>query len=682
MGERRLKLLFHPEIFTILGEQLVSDPIIAISELVKNSYDADATEVLVRISSEPIEEITIHDNGHGMALEEIERGWLIVGTPSKRTKTRSKKGRVLTGSMGIGRLAAFSLANIVELETSTETGPWRKVRLDLNLLSRLEDISDFQIEIEDLGEKKKDQGATVRLNDLKWHPEEGEIERLKTRLSILCSPQASSDFSIVVDVDGVRTKLNPKKDLPAPPIQAHTRVDINGVVRIRVRGNPNLYSGNLKRKGIRRTLDEKYKDLSGLELDAFWYPLGERAHARYWALSTRSRFARDMREELSGVRVYRDGIRVLPYGEPGNDWLDLERTYVSLGGHERHPRRSQVIAWVYVSREENQGLKDTANREGLMDNPAYRRLRTLAKETFSCLAEYRRLVEPVVRKEHELTLEDTAVARDLLARIKVVLARYPELYDEFMLIERYISSFDDQMERASLYKDRLTAGNLVNHIIHDVGASCNRASGFIVTASELKCNQEKHDTTLEMVADLFPRIVSAYDLLKGGSRAGAQRVTNVDVTTLAKNLVRQMTLVSYLPRGAIRLEADEMLARLRASDFWAVVANLLLNAVTCSEYEHARNRDFPSKRRIVLSLRAVENDLKITCEDNGPGLPDKPKDWIWQLFNSTRKGQGSGLGLYIVSDIVAWYGGTKSASKAEFFRTGARFEIVLKEVIV
>ena len=72
----------------------------------------------------------------------------------------------------------------------------------------------------------------------------------------------------------------------------------------------------------------------------------------------------------------------------------------------------------------------------------------------------------------------------------------------------------------------------------------------------------------------------------------------------------------------------------------------------------------------------------IECEDNGPGLPDKPEGWIWKPFTTTRTKGGSGLGLYIVSDAVIWYGGSKSASKAEIFESGSKFRIVIPEVVL
>jgi hypothetical protein len=113
----------HPRarILHILGNELVSSETVAVIELVKNAYDADATRVLVRFQ-EPLEigqgMIEVIDNGHGMSLETIQTAWMEPATLIKKRQTRSeqRKRRVL-GEKGIGRFAASRLANVLEVVT-------------------------------------------------------------------------------------------------------------------------------------------------------------------------------------------------------------------------------------------------------------------------------------------------------------------------------------------------------------------------------------------------------------------------------------------------------------------------------------------------------------------------------------------------------------------------------------
>src|SRR5438874_1561771 len=87
-----------------LGERLVKLPEVAILELVKNAYDADASECSIQYDYP--QTIAIKDDGSGMALSDFKNGWMRIGTSSKESGSHTMKyGRVITGEKGIGRFA-------------------------------------------------------------------------------------------------------------------------------------------------------------------------------------------------------------------------------------------------------------------------------------------------------------------------------------------------------------------------------------------------------------------------------------------------------------------------------------------------------------------------------------------------------------------------------------------------
>jgi HSP90 family molecular chaperone len=101
-----------------LGERLVGQPHIALAELIKNAYDADATRVVVRFSED---EIVVSDNGHGMTRDEFERFWMRIGSPHKDKQRVSRRfQRPLTGSKGVGRLSVQFLGSRLHLRTVSE----------------------------------------------------------------------------------------------------------------------------------------------------------------------------------------------------------------------------------------------------------------------------------------------------------------------------------------------------------------------------------------------------------------------------------------------------------------------------------------------------------------------------------------------------------------------------------
>ena len=113
-----------------LGERLVGKPHIALAELVKNSYDADAKKVIIRFGDDRIE---VLDNGQGMDFADFENFGMRIGSPHKQEKRVSRNlKRPMTGSKGVGRLAVQFLANKIELCTVSEKNLDSELRAHVN----------------------------------------------------------------------------------------------------------------------------------------------------------------------------------------------------------------------------------------------------------------------------------------------------------------------------------------------------------------------------------------------------------------------------------------------------------------------------------------------------------------------------------------------------------------------
>ena len=107
-------------LISLIGDELISDEPVALVELVKNAYDADATNVSVRFEgSTPGRptQVFIEDNGIGMDLSTVLSAWMEPATTSKRKHSHSPGGRPFQGAKGIGRFATARLAESLLLET-------------------------------------------------------------------------------------------------------------------------------------------------------------------------------------------------------------------------------------------------------------------------------------------------------------------------------------------------------------------------------------------------------------------------------------------------------------------------------------------------------------------------------------------------------------------------------------
>ena len=111
-----LPFTIDAELLRELGERLVGKPHIALAELIKNSYDADATQVTIKFLPHK-DCIEIVDNGRGMNFDEFKNFWMRIGTTHKKEKRSRDLGRFMTGSKGVGRLAVQFLANKLEIRT-------------------------------------------------------------------------------------------------------------------------------------------------------------------------------------------------------------------------------------------------------------------------------------------------------------------------------------------------------------------------------------------------------------------------------------------------------------------------------------------------------------------------------------------------------------------------------------
>lgn len=125
MNQHIFSFKANSHILSLLGDELIGSDNLAIFELVKNSYDADASHVKIIFDNinTPEATITIEDNGCGMSLETIEKSWLEIGTDFKRGKNKKisrKYKRNSLGEKGVGRLAVHKLATAIVLETKEE----------------------------------------------------------------------------------------------------------------------------------------------------------------------------------------------------------------------------------------------------------------------------------------------------------------------------------------------------------------------------------------------------------------------------------------------------------------------------------------------------------------------------------------------------------------------------------
>ena len=116
MSESKYEMSINLNVLNHLGLNLYSNVPAVLSEVVANSWDADASEVNIKIESD---KITITDNGHGMTFDEINEKYLNVGYERRKYDAvrTPQYDRPVMGRKGISKLSLFSIADTVEVQT-------------------------------------------------------------------------------------------------------------------------------------------------------------------------------------------------------------------------------------------------------------------------------------------------------------------------------------------------------------------------------------------------------------------------------------------------------------------------------------------------------------------------------------------------------------------------------------
>jgi signal transduction histidine kinase len=389
-----------------LGRESISSSTVALSELIKNSYDADAEEVFLQfhLRDKPaVSTIVLSDYGNGMDLNTLYEHWLTIGTDFKfGTELSPIKRRVMTGAKGLGRLGLDRLCQKVILYTKQKdsntvtqlTVDWRKYEGTNSSISNIvHKVYELDLPVTDkYGEiftTTEQKGTYMVLVGLKDNWDHGFLEALKEELRLLISPyRAMNDFTIKLSRYIGREKpqielIDSQEILTAASWEVKAKVDNHSRVELSFKNNS---TGEIIKQAPvpwnHWISNQGDKPLFGpLKFD-FHYMVNKTEFSSKINMN-KTNWAQFMLFN-QGVRIYRDDFRVRPYGEPSGkgDWLDIGlRKSRSPGGIVQGGWRigpNQIIGAVSLTKTQNSMLNDQANREGIMENDAYLQLRTFA----------------------------------------------------------------------------------------------------------------------------------------------------------------------------------------------------------------------------------------------------------------------------------------------------------------
>lgn len=421
--QKELQFKISSALKNIIGSDLINDDFIAVFELVKNSFDAHATRVDVLFENIYSEnpKIIILDNGKGMNYDDLINKWLFVAYSAKKDGTeedsykdyrdRIKTKRAYAGAKGIGRFSCDRLGNNLLLETIKDEVD-SKVEILLTDWSKFEeDLKDEFINISvlhesvDKGIYNLKKGTVLEITNLKSEWNRNKIIELKNALARLINPNSineEDDFKIFVTVEEELVEDNKQieknKKLVEKQKLDYKLVDyfntINGEVKNLIFDVLNVKTSFIKSivadKKITTSLFEAGKLVYKIEEKNLYADLKDVEYSVYFLnQSAKATFTKRMGVEpvnYGHVFVYKNGLRIFPYGERGEDPLKMDNRKAQ--GHSRYLGTREVIGFISINGINN-NLRETSSRgDGLIKTNTYFELEACFYEALKKLERY------------------------------------------------------------------------------------------------------------------------------------------------------------------------------------------------------------------------------------------------------------------------------------------------------
>lgn len=644
--------------------------------------------------------IEFRDEGIGMSLHDLDEIYLTVGTRSKRKE--NLKGANYLGDKGVGRLSAMRLGDRVSVLT-TKRGEKRLNILDIDWTKFGHDVEgevgDVNIDPE-LGPVKSDphsQGTTIRITGLSsdW-TQVRVLDLLGGAIARMVDPFQGGRGNDLLHVmhNGVRL-LVPS----IPPLllrSAHAvctaqlafkngKPVFKGVIDYKYRDRKasfeqtgaELYSITQKvfqkrgKKGHAATVatairPEAIEELGPFEVEIYWY--NRRTLEAVAGLTGKASETKDLIANWSGgVMLYRNGFRVLPYGEPDDDWLELDKE--AFGGSGFLLNRQQLLGRVTVH-SAHTALSEQTNREGLIKSEASDALVAILK--WMMHVEFRDLLREANKEDsvhrrreaeerraqfrHEQTkLDDRldelgkkipAGASTAYERVKASVHTVMESCDEAVArAEKALKDADDEREQ---FVYLAGIGLMTEFIFHEL----DRAIRHVI--AELTDARKRHPgssslVSLEQQLITLQKRVSAFDEMTGEKR---QTKTKFEVGEVIKTVIASHA--REFERHGITYEFQPKSFEIRAVKgmLIQIIENLVTNSVYWLKQQVRIDESF--EPTIKFTIDPKSKILEVS--DNGPGVAPDRRERIFEPFVSSKPtGQGRGLGLYICRELATYH---------------------------
>lgn len=715
-------------IITAIGKDLIKDIPASIVELVKNSYDADASFVKITFSKTSNELVVeIKDDGHGMDKETIVNAWLVPGTDYKLKKKKSPKKRLYQGRKGLGRYAAAVLGNVLELE-SIKDGEKTVATIDWTEFERKQYLKDVKISLHTEatnlpeGTKLLIKGGKEFINLLT----EKEIKDIRTELRKLVSPLESEIddvFNIHMefkdfykeDFKNIKIEIEPFPILEMYNYRLSGTIDPSGKALMKYENayeNPieiveikkqlileetQYYCGNIKFDF--RVYDKDDEGINSL-IDKFENNSSEETIG--------VRFVKGLLKESVGVGIYRNGFRLRPHGDPGFDWLSLDNRRVQ--NPSQRIGSDQTAGFIMIEPEELSFLEEKSARDGLKESRYYEGLKAMMKDVLNELEKRRVIFRQQKNKKNdgyspkdqiEALFDFTKFNSDVNSSLEEGLNKIksnPEQAEEYtkeikqnfavkmQKLEKQKSiEYEKIKEIIAIYQGQATLGKIIAVILHEgrksLGWFSNQLPRTIKWLNKLGQEEQINNPLYEKILDrlqttekesiALTKLFNKLDPLTTTRRSASRNIDIKEIVNHVQEIFENELKYSNI-NFTLKTQGNTLVTGVK-EDFLMCMTNLIENSIYWLKKEPNINR------AITVKVIEEEDYLSIDIMDNGPGIEQEyiEKESIFiPGFSGKSEDSGTGLGLAIAGEAIMRNNGEL---KAIYRAEGAHFRIEVKK---
>lgn len=657
-----------------LGEQLIKSESIALLELVKNSYDADAPWCNLYIENPDNKEsgkIIIEDGGSGMDREILEHAWLEIGTDDKAEK--KEKGyrtpiynRVPLGEKGIGRFGVHRLGKRIELITRMADKKEYVLRINWDNIDESKYIEDLPIIIEEREPQyfENKVGTKIEISKLRNNWTRGTLREIARAVNSLNSPfnevgsffvdfHTNNDWlNGILSFDDIKDKNLFKFDL---------KISKNSIVEFSYDFLPYR---NLTKVSPRHVGYEDFKTLSRMvkpnkdnkskldDIDISKYKIGDISikgiifdlDSKILNIGLDSGIS-DLKNYLThngGIQVFRDNMRIWDYGESDSDWLDLESKRVNNPSFKLGNK--QILAAVYLDSETSKDLIEQSNREGFVNNDAFIEFKEACTYAIERVEIYRNEDKEKLRRLYTSKDNREIPVLDSIEEVKEIVRK--EITDEIVSNKIY-----RKLDRISTDYTRIT-----DNLIKSAGAGLNLIAvlhQIEKLTKELKAAL-RNNVPIENVSDTInylEKLVTGYSILSRNYKPKYQKLKKPISQALENEYFRFKTHEIEVIESYKEKEFD--FVGFCSENYLAnAIMNLIDNSIWWLQYGKTNNP------KIFVDLSDDLNGFStIIVADNGPGFTISKDELGHPFVTAKPSGIGMGIGLHITKEIMIAQGG-------------------------